>query len=107
MARITFLLFDGTTRVIEMPPGGSVMSGAVAEAVPGIRATCGGSCVCATCHVYVDEAWRDTVGDPGTAESRTLRLIAAERRSNSRLSCQIRVTPALDGLILQVPDAGA
>jgi 2Fe-2S ferredoxin len=71
--------------------------------VPGIDADCGGACACATCHVYVDEAFLDKVGKPSPMEDSMLDF-ASERKSNSRLSCQIGVSDALDGLRVTVPE---
>jgi 2Fe-2S ferredoxin len=71
--------------------------------VPGIEAECGGACACATCHVYVDEAWREKTGEPSQMEQDMLDF-AFDVRKESRLSCQIKVTPELDGLVVQVPD---
>lgn len=79
------------------------MEAAVKHNVPGIDAECGGACACATCHVYVDEAWQAAVGDPAPMEEDMLDY-ASDVRPSSRLSCQIRITPALDGLILHTPE---
>jgi len=83
----------------------SVMRGAVDNNIPGIDADCGGECACATCHVYVDEAWLSATGTPvpGSREASMLSF-AALARANSRLSCQIKVSETLDGLIVRMPE---
>ena len=103
MAKITYIQFDGTEHAVEVKKGLSVMEGAVKNNVPGIDADCGGACACATCHVYVDEAWRDKTGEPSAMEESMLDF-ADEVQPNSRLSCQIRVTDALDGLVVRLPE---
>jgi 2Fe-2S ferredoxin len=102
MAKITYIDFGGTERTIEVRNGLSVMEGAVKANVPGIDADCGGACACATCHVYVDEEWKDVVGPPSPMEEDMLDF-ASDVRPTSRLSCQIRVRPELDGLVVQTP----
>ena len=99
MARITFIQKDGTERVVEAEPGMTVMEAAVKNAIPGIAAECGGACACATCHVYVDDAWREATGTPEQMEEDMLDF-AFDVRPASRLSCQIKVTDALDGLVV-------
>ena len=103
MAKITYIDFGGTARTIEVKNGLSVMEGAVKNNVPGIDADCGGACACATCHVYVDEAWRDKVGGPSAMEESMLDF-AENVEPSSRLSCQIKVTDALDGLTVRTPE---
>jgi len=103
MAAITFIQPDGTSRTVEAEPGSTVMEAAIRNAVPGIEAECGGACACATCHVYVDEAWREATGEPQPMEEDMLDF-AYDVRPNSRLSCQIRVTDALDGLTVAIPE---
>lgn len=102
MAKITYIEHDGTDHVIDVKPGLTVMEGAVKNNVPGIDADCGGACACATCHVYVDEAWREKVGGPSPMEEDMLDF-GYDVRPNSRLSCQIKVTPELDGLVVRMP----
>lgn len=102
MIKITYIESDGTEHAVEVRPGVSVMEGAVTNNVPGIDADCGGACACATCHVYVDEQWRAAVGDRTEMESSMLDF-ANGVEPNSRLSCQIKVTDALDGLIVRLP----
>ncbi|HEY0917599.1 2Fe-2S iron-sulfur cluster-binding protein [Devosia sp.] len=102
MTKITFIESDGTRHETEAENGATVMETAIMNAVPGIVAECGGACTCATCHVYVDPDWVDTVGGPSVMEEDMLDF-AFEPRPNSRLSCQIRVKDQLDGLVVHVP----
>ena len=102
MAKITYIEHDGTEHVIEVKTGLTVMEGAVKNNIPGIDADCGGACACATCHVYVDEAWRDKTGSSSAMEESMLDF-AEEVAPNSRLSCQIKVTDVLDGLVVRMP----
>jgi 2Fe-2S ferredoxin len=103
MVKITFVQADGTRQVVEAEPGITVMEAAKLNLVAGIEAECGGACACATCHVYVEEAWRQKTGGPSQMEEDMLDF-AFEVREESRLSCQIKVSPDLDGLVVQVPD---
>ncbi len=102
MPKITYITHDGARHEIDAPVGTTVMENAVKHAVPGIEAECGGACACATCHVYVDEAWLPAVGTPEAMEEDMLDF-AWEGKANSRLSCQIKVTPELDGLVVRIP----
>ncbi len=102
MAKVTYIEHDGREHTVEVKAGLSVMEGAIRNNVPGIDADCGGACACATCHVYVDEAWREKTGKPSAMEESMLDF-AEEVEPNSRLSCQIRVSDALDGLIVRLP----
>jgi ferredoxin, 2Fe-2S len=102
MPKITFIQPDGNAQVVEAQSGMTVMETAKKNDVEGIEAECGGACACATCHVYVDEAWREAVGGPSEMEEDMLDF-AFEVQPTSRLSCQIKVTDALDGLIVRVP----
>ena len=103
MPRISIVAKDGTSYAIQAEPGTSVMENAVRNSVPGIEAECGGACACATCHVYVDEDWRERAGPPGPIEADMLDF-AYDVRPTSRLSCQIKVVDELDGLIVRVPE---
>lgn len=105
MPTITYIEHDGTVHTVDVPVGLSVMKGAFDNNLPGIDADCGGECACATCHVYIDPAWLDVVGraEPGSTEESMLSF-AALGQDNSRLSCQIEVTSALDGLIVRTPE---
>jgi 2Fe-2S ferredoxin len=102
MPKITYIEHSGTPHVIEVPAGMSVMEGAVRNDVPGIEGECGGACACATCHVYVDEGWRTATGEPD-ANERDMVEFANSPGPGSRLSCQIKVSAALDGLIVRMP----
>ena len=104
MPKITYIEHNGTAHEIEVPLGLSVMQGAIQHDIAGIEAECGGNCMCATCHVYVDEAWLARLPAMGGDEDALLDGAAAERRSNSRLSCQISLASGLDGLVLSLPD---
>lgn len=97
MPFITYRSHDGRTIQVEVPSGTSVMEGAVKNNIPGIDGDCGGACACATCHVYVDEAWLGRLEKPNQDENMMLDE-AFEVRDNSRLSCQIKYTESLDGL---------
>jgi len=103
MPRISIVTKDGTVFEIQAESRTSVMENAVRNSVPGIEAECGGACACATCHVYVDDAWQEKVGPPGPMEADMLDF-AYDVRPNSRLSCQIRIADALDGLVVHVPE---
>ena len=103
MPKITFIEHNGTEHQVDADVGSSVMRAAIDNLVPGIDADCGGECSCATCHVSVDPAWMDKVGRPEDREESMLDL-NPEREQNSRLSCQIPVTDALDGLKVTVPE---
>ncbi len=104
MPKITYVEFNGKEHPIEVKAGLTVMEGAVKHNVPGIDADCGGACACATCHVYVDAAWTDKVGSP-TAMEESMLDFAENVEPNSRLSCQIKVTDALDGLVVRMPES--
>jgi 2Fe-2S ferredoxin len=97
MATITFIQKDGTERVVEAEPGMTVMEAAVKNSVPGIAAECGGACACATCHVYVDEAWLAKLQEPKPEEIDMLDMALAVQ-PNSRLSCQITCSDETDGI---------
>jgi 2Fe-2S ferredoxin len=103
MARLTFIQPDGTEQTVEAQPGMTVMEAAKLNLIDGIEAECGGACACATCHVYVDAAWREQTGAAAEMEEDMLDF-AFEVRPESRLSCQIKVTEALDGLIVRIPE---
>ena len=103
MTKITYIEFDGTEHPVEVRNGLTVMEGAIKNNVPGIDADCGGACACSTCHVYVDEAWREKTGTASAMEESMLDF-AQNVQPNSRLSCQIKVTDALDGLVVRMPE---
>jgi ferredoxin, 2Fe-2S len=103
MIQITYIDAKGTSRTVPAEDRSTVMETALKNGVPGIEAECGGACACATCHVYVDEAWLEKVGKPEQMEEDMLDF-AFDVRPNSRLSCQIRVRPEFDGLIVTTPE---
>lgn len=103
MTTITYLDHQGHARTLDVAEGDSVMLGAVNNEVVGIEAYCGGACACATCHVYVDEAWLSKLPPIAEKEQNMLKFVM-EKRDNSRLSCQIKVTAALAGLIVTTPE---
>ena len=102
MPKIKYVEHTGKEHEIEVPNGWSVMEGAVKNLVPGIDADCGGACACATCHVYVDQAWLAKLSPKQDMEE-TMLDFAQDLEPNSRLSCQIKVTPELDGLVVRMP----
>ena len=104
MAKVTYVEHDGTEHVIDVKTGLSVMEGAVKNNLPGIDADCGGACACATCHVYVDETWLEKTGARSAMEESMLDF-AEGVEANSRLSCQIKVTDALEGLVVKMPES--
>ncbi len=103
MPGVTYLLVDGTQRTVDATAGASVMEAAIKHNVPGIEAECGGCLSCATCHVYVDEAWVRKLPAPDEDEAEMLEFVAAERLPFSRLSCQLRVSAELEGLLVRIP----
>lgn len=103
MAKIIYVEPHGIERIVDVPEGWTVMQGAITHGVDGIDAECGGSCSCGTCHVYVDAASASALPVPEESEAAMLDMVAAEVKPTSRLGCQIKVTPALDGLIVRVP----
>ena len=106
LAKLNFIDFAGTSRTVEAAAGSTIMEAAIKNAIPGIEAECGGACACATCHVYVDDAWLERVGPPSSMEEDMLDF-AYDVRPNSRLSCQVKVTDTLDGLIVRTPERQA
>jgi 2Fe-2S ferredoxin len=104
MTTITFIHPDSRSETVEAENGASLMLAALTHGVDGIVAECGGNAVCATCHVYVDDAWIGRLDPVSDDEDALLDGTAAERLPNSRLSCQIKVQPALAGLVVRIPD---
>ncbi len=104
MAKITYIEHDGTEHVVDVADGLSVMEGAVNNMIPGIDADCGGACACATCHVYVDEKFADKI-EPKEDMEQTMLDFAPDVQENSRLSCQIKVSDAIDGMIVRMPES--
>ncbi|MCI4660994.1 MAG: 2Fe-2S iron-sulfur cluster-binding protein [Neomegalonema sp.] len=102
MPKITYIEHDGTEHVVEVESGLTAMEGARDNDVPGIDADCGGACACSTCHAYVDPAWVEKLPAIDPMEEDMLDF-AFEKKENSRLTCQIKITDALDGLVLRLP----
>lgn len=103
MAKITYVEANGTKHEVEAENGSTVMENAIRNAVPGIVAECGGACTCATCHVYVDPEWVSVTGGPSMMEEDMLDF-AFDVNDRSRLSCQIKVSDEMDGLVVHVPE---
>jgi len=103
MTKITFVEANGTVHETEAENGASVMEVAIKNSIPGIVAECGGACTCATCHVYVKDAWSEKVGSPSAMEEDMLDF-AFEVKPTSRLSCQIIVKDEFEGLTLDIPE---
>ena len=103
MTKITFIEFDGSEHTVDAKNGLSLMEAAVKNLVPGIDADCGGACACATCHVYIDPDWQDKVGKANEMELSMLDF-AEEVKDNSRLSCQVKVTDDIDGIVVRLPE---
>ena len=103
MPRITYIEHNGTEHTVDVADGLTVMEGAVNNNIPGIDADCGGACACSTCHVYVDQAWIDKLPAREDMEEDMLDF-AYEPNERSRLTCQLKVTPELDGLLVQMPE---
>jgi ferredoxin, 2Fe-2S len=104
MAKITYVEFNGKEHVIDVPNGLTVMEGARDNGVPGIEADCGGACACSTCHVYVDETWVDRLPPKEAMEADMLDFAYKPDPARSRLTCQLKVSPALEGLRVQMPE---
>ena len=102
MPKIKFVEHSGQEHLVDAPVGQSVMQAATNNMVPGIIADCGGNCACATCHVYIDEQWREHI-PPAKKEEREMIDCALHVEDNSRLSCQVHMTPELDGLVVRIP----
>ena len=103
MPKVTFIQPDGKAQTVDIALGWSVMEGAVRNLVPGIDADCGGACACATCHVHVDPAWAAALPAKSDMEEAMLDF-AQELKPTSRLSCQLRMTSEMDGLVVRVPE---
>jgi len=106
MVKITFIDNEGTARTVEGEVGATVMETAIKHGVPGIEAECGGACACSTCHVYIEEEWREKVGEPSPMEEDMLDF-AFEVKPNSRLSCQIKGRENFEGLTVRTPERQA
>lgn len=103
MPKVTFIQPNGTEQTVDAEIGMTVMEAAVKNMIAGIEAECGGACSCATCHVYVDDSWAAATGSPDEMEEDMLDF-AFDVRATSRLSCQISVSDALDGLRVRIPE---
>ncbi|HEX2656071.1 MAG TPA: 2Fe-2S iron-sulfur cluster-binding protein [Xanthobacteraceae bacterium] len=106
MVKITFIDVEGAARTVEAEVGSTLMEAAVKNSIPGIEAECGGACACSTCHVYIDDAWIEKTGEPAPMEEDMLDF-AFDIRPASRLSCQIKVSQELDGLVVRTPERQA
>jgi len=104
MPSITYVHPDGARQVLDVPAGTSVMRAAILNNIDGIVAECGGEMMCATCHVYVEEGQLGRTPAQSDDEKAMLEFAASERRPNSRLSCQLVVTPEMDGLVVYLPE---
>jgi len=103
MPKITYIEHSGTEHTIDVAVGLTVMEGAVQNNVPGIEADCGGACACSTCHAYVNADWVEKLPAREDMEEDMLDF-AYEPNARSRLTCQIQVTPEMDGLVLRLPE---
>ncbi len=105
MSQVTYIEASGASHTIDLPEGENVMHGALYNGIDGIVGECGGGLACATCHCYVDPAWTERAGGPSSQdETDMLESTAAEVKPSSRLSCQIVMTPELDGLVVHLPE---
>jgi len=104
MAKITYIEHNGTQHTVDVANGLTVMEGARDNNIPGIEADCGGACACSTCHVYVDPAWVEKLPTKDDMEEDMLDFAYEPDPARSRLTCQIKVTDAVDGLIVQMPE---
>ena len=102
VTRIKYIENEGTEHVVDVPDGLSVMEGAVRYTIPGIDGDCGGACACATCHVYVEEGWMEKL-PPMQELERDMLDFAFDVKDNSRLACQIKVSPETEGLVVRTP----
>jgi 2Fe-2S ferredoxin len=103
MTHITYVEATGQSTTIDLPEGWSLMQGATTHGIEGILGECGGSCACATCHCYVQETRLGDIPPASENELAMLENVAAERKPNSRLACQIKASPKLEGLIVSLP----
>jgi len=104
MAKITYVEFNGKEHVIEVATGLTVMEGARDNGIPGIEADCGGACACSTCHVYVAPEWVEKLPEKDPMEEDMLDFAYEPDPARSRLTCQIKVCDALDGLKVHMPE---
>ena len=104
MVKITYIEFSGTQHEVDVESGLTVMEGARNNNVPGIEADCGGACACSTCHVYIDSAWVEKLPEKDPMEEDMLDFAYEPDPNRSRLTCQVKVTDELDGLIVNMPE---
>ncbi|PWQ96264.1 2Fe-2S iron-sulfur cluster-binding protein [Leucothrix arctica] len=104
MALVFYVAFDGSQHEADVPVGSSVMDGAVNNGIDGILAECGGAMSCATCHVYIDDAWVSKVSAPTEMEQEMLEVVS-NPKENSRLSCQVTITTEMEGLKVHLPES--
>lgn len=104
MSKITYIEPNGTKRDVEVQDGWTLMQGASLNGVNGIEGECGGTCDCATCHLYVEEAFLEKLDPPSSCEEEMLNFTVSPRENNSRLGCQIKVSAAIDGIIVRLPE---
>ncbi len=104
MVKVTFKSFQGDESTVDADSGISLMEAAVRNSVPGIDGDCGGACACATCHIYVPSEWADKVGEASEMEKSMLEFVESNSES-SRLACQINVSDALEGIVVDMPEA--
>ena len=104
MAKITYVEFGGKEHVVDVPNGLTVMEGARDNGIPGIEADCGGACACSTCHVYIAPEWAGKLPPKEAMEEDMLDFAWKPDPARSRLTCQLKVTPALDGLVVHMPE---
>lgn len=104
MAKIMYIEFGGASHTVDVANGASVMEGARDNNIPGIEADCGGACACSTCHVYIDAAWMEKIPEMDEMESDMIDFAYEPDQARSRLTCQLKVTDAMDGLVVQLPE---
>ncbi|MFY0623769.1 MAG: 2Fe-2S iron-sulfur cluster binding domain-containing protein [Pelagimonas sp.] len=104
MAKITYIEHNGTEHVVEVANGLTVMEGARDNGIPGIEADCGGACACSTCHVYVDPAWVEKIPAKDDMEEDMLDFAFEPDPATSRLTCQMKVSDVMDGLVVRMPE---
>ena len=104
MAKIKYIEFNGTEHEADVANGLSVMEGAIQNKIPGIDADCGGSCACATCHIFVNPEWISKVGERREMENSMLEF-SDDQKANSRLACQIQISEEHEGLTVEIPEA--
>lgn len=104
MVKVVYVEADGEQTELQVQEGWTLMQAAVTNGIEGIEAECGGSCCCATCHCYVDEAYLDKVNAPNDIELTMLDDTVAERKGNSRLACQVKISEEMEGIVIELPD---